>query len=120
MISIFIFVGYCLGLNSRITSLKKEEVNEKRAEESSEDCLVDEEFKMLPMTPFVSASNGNSVEEKETKEGEDKRRKSVPQLVQKYEEISKVEDDPAQPSIKRRQPEGSLTGRNKFKLSARS
>ena len=117
MISIFIFVGFCLGLNSRITSLKKEEVNEKRAEESSEDCLVDEEFKMLPMTPFVS--NGKSIEEMEMKEGEDKRRKSVPQLVQKYEEISKVEDDPAQPSIKRR-PEGSLTGRNKFNISARS
>ena len=92
----------------------------KRAEESSEDCLVDEEFKMLPMTPFVSTSNGKSIEEMELKESEDKRRKSVPQLVQKYEEISKVEDDPAQPSIKRRQPEGSLTGRNKFKISARS
>ena len=103
-----------------MTSLKKEEVNEKRAEKSSEDCLVDEELKMLPMTPFVSASNGKSIEEMEMKEGEDKRRKSVPQLVQKYEEISKVEDDPAQPSIKRRQPEGSLTGRNKFKISARS
>ena len=119
MISIFIFVGFCLGSNSKITSLKKEEVN-KRAEESSEDCLVDEEFKMLPMTPFVSASNGKSIEEMDLKEGDHKRRKSVPQLVQKYEEISKVEDDPAQPSIKRRQPEGSLTGRNKFKISARS
>ena len=99
-----------------MTSLKKENVNQKK----SEDCLVDEECKMLPMTPFVSASNDNSIEEIEAKEGEDKRRKSVPQLVQKYEEISKVEDDPAQPSIKRRQPEGSLTGRNKFKIFARS
>ena len=99
-----------------MTSLKKEEVNEKK----SEDCLVDEECKMLPITPFVSANNDKSTEEMETKEGEDKRRKSVPQLVQKYEEISKVEDDPAQPSLKRRQPEGSLTGRNKFKTSARS
>ena len=99
-----------------MTSLKKEEVNEKK----SEGCLIDEECKMLAMTPFVSANNDNSIEEMETKEGEDKRRKNVPQLVQKYEEISKVEDDPAQPSIKRRQPEGSLTGRNKFKTSARS
>ena len=99
-----------------MTSLKKEEVNEKK----SEDCLVDEECKMLPMMPYVSASNEKSIEEMETKEGDDKRRKSVPQLVQKYEEISKVEDDPAQPSIKRRQPEGSLTGRNKFKIFARS
>ena len=99
-----------------MTSLKKEEVNEKK----SKDCLVDEECKMLPVTPFVNASIEKSIEEMETKEGEDKRRKSVPQLVQKYEEISKVEDDPAQPSLKRRQPEGSLTGRNKFKTSARS
>ena len=99
-----------------MTSLKKEELNGKKAE----DCLVDEECKMLPMTPFISESNGKSIEEMETKEGGEQRRKSVPQLVQKYEEISNVEDDPAQPSIKRRLPEGSLTGRNKFKTSARS
>ena len=116
MISVFIFVGFCLGLNSKMTSLKNEEVNGEKAE----NCLVDEQCKMLPMTPFVSASNCKSIEEMETKEGGEQRRKSVPQLVQKYEEISNVEDDPAQPSIKRRLPEGSLTGRNKFKTSARS
>ena len=99
-----------------MTSLKKEAVNGEKAE----NCLVDEQCKMLPMTPFVSASNCKSIEEMETKEGGEQRRKSVPQLVQKYEEISNVDDDPAQPSIKRRLPEGSLTGRNKFKTSARS
>ena len=92
-----------------MTILKKEEVNEKK----SEDCLVDEECKMLPVTP-------KSIEEIDTNEGGDKRTKSVPQLVQKYEEISKIDEDPAQPSIKTRQPEGSLTGRNKFKTSAKS
>ena len=99
-----------------MTSLKKEEVNGKK----TEDCLADEKFEMLPITPIVNGSNGKSIEEMETKEGGEQRRKSVPQLVQKYEEISNVEDDPAQPSIKKRLPEGSLTGRNKFKTSARS
>ena len=62
MISVFIFVGFCLGLNSKMTSLKKEAVNGEKAE----NCLVDEQCKMLPMTPFVSASNCKSIEEMET------------------------------------------------------
>ena len=84
-----------------------------------EDCIEDEEVEVLTMSPPAFAKNDRDIEEPENEGGQ--RRKSVAKIVQDYEEKSKqIEENSAQPSIKRRLPEGSLSGRNKFKQTVRS
>ena len=115
-----IFFGFCFGLDSKKTSLKKKDEKEKKAE----DCelhYADEEMETLTMSPQVYINDKENIEELNTDEHGGQRRKSVPKIVQEFEEKSKMaEENSAQPSIKRRLPEGSLTARSKFKASTSS
>ena len=104
-------------MNSKKTSLKDKDTAKKSS--ATEDCIEDEEAEILTMSPSAYAQNERNIEEMENEGGQ--RRKSVAKIVQDYEEKSKqIEENSAQPSIKRRLPEGSLSGRNKFKQTVRS
>ena len=86
---------------------------------ATKDCIEDEEVEVLTMSPPAFAKNDRDIEETENEGGQ--RRKSVAKIVQDYEEKSKqIEENSAQPSIKRRLSEGSLSGKNKFKPSVSS
>merc|ERR1712131_444179 len=115
--AVLIFFGFCFGLDSKKTSLKEKDEKEKKAQ----DCelhYADEEMETLTMSPQVYTSDKENIEELNTDENGGQRRKSVPKIVQEFEEKSKMaEENSAQPSIKRRLPEGSLTARSKFKAS---
>ena len=113
--AVFIFTGFCFGLDSKKTSSKdKDEVKKSSV---TDNHIDDEEVEVLTMSPPAYAENERDIET----ENEGQRRKSVAKIVQDYEEKSKkIEENSAQPSIKRRLPEGSLSGRNKFKQTVRS
>ena len=117
MTAVFIFFGFYFGLDSKKTNLKDKDIVKKSS--ATEDCIEDEEAEILTMSPPAYAKNKRDIEETENEGGQ--RRKSVAKIVQDYEEKTKmVEENSAQPSIKRRLPEGSLSGRNKFKQTVRS
>ena len=117
MTAVFIFIGFCFGLDSKKTSLK--EKDEVKKSSATEDFIDDEEVEVLTMSPPAYAQNEKDIDETANEGGQ--RRKSVAKIVQDYEEKSKlIEVNSAQPSIKQRLPEGSLSGRNKFKQTVRS
>ena len=100
--------------------LEKKDEKEKKAEDF-ELHYADEEIEILTMSPPVYTNAKENIEELNTDEHGGQRRKSVPKIVQEFEEKSKMaEENSAQPSIKRRLPEGSLTARSKFKASTSS